>query len=78
VVVTPPPTNPPLIKKKKRCKVPKLKGLTVKKAKKKLKRAKCKFRVRGRGRVVKTSPKAGKRTTKRVKVTAKPKRRQQR
>jgi streptogramin lyase len=75
-VILPPAT--PITKKKKKCKVPKLKGLTVKKAKKKLKRAKCKYRFKGRGRVTKTSPKAGKRTSKRVKVTAKPKRRRQR
>src|SRR5918992_937603 len=62
VVVTPPPVKP-LVKKKKRCKVPKVKGLTVKKAVKKLKRAKCKYKVRGKGRVTKTSPKAGKRTS---------------
>jgi hypothetical protein len=42
---------------------------------KKLKRAKCKYKVRGKGRVTKTSPKAGKRTRKTVKVTAKPRRR---
>jgi virginiamycin B lyase len=75
-VVVAPPTVKPLLRK--RCKVPKLKGLTVKKAKKKLKRAKCRYKVRGRGRVTKTSPKAGKRTRKVVKVTAKPKRRRQR
>jgi virginiamycin B lyase len=54
------------------CKVPKLKGLSVRKARKKLKRAGCKYRVRGRGFVVSTRPKAGKRTTKRVLVRAKP------
>lgn len=75
VVVTPPPVKP-LVRKK--CKVPKLKGLTVKKAVKKLKRAKCKYKVKGKGRVTKTSPKAGKRTRKTVKVTAKPKRRRSR
>jgi virginiamycin B lyase len=75
VVVTPPPVKPLLRKK---CKVPKVKGLTVKKAVKKLKRAKCKYKVKGRGRVTKTSPKAGKRTRKTVKVTAKPKRRRSR
>jgi virginiamycin B lyase len=74
VVVTPPPVKP-LLPKRKRCKVPKVKGLTVKKAVKKLKRAKCKYKVRGKGRVTKTSPKAGKRTRKTVKVTAKPRRR---
>ena len=73
-VVTLPPVKP-LLPKKKRCKVPRVKGLTVKKAVKKLKRAKCRYRVRGKGRVTKTSPKAGKRTRKIVKVTAKPRRR---
>lgn len=53
------------------CKVPKLRGLSLKKARKKLKRAKCTYRIRGRGRVVSTTPKAGKRTTKTVKVKAK-------
>ena len=69
--MTPPPVKPLL---RKRCKVPKVKGLTVKKAKKKLKRAKCRYKVRGRGRVTKTRPKAGTRTRKVVKVTAKPRR----
>jgi virginiamycin B lyase len=71
----PPPAvtiAPPATKKKRACKVPKVKGLSVKKAKKKLKKAKCKYRVRGRGYVVSTKPKAGKRTTKRVLVKAKP------
>jgi streptogramin lyase len=73
----PPPPPPPVAiaepKRKKRCKVPKVKRLSVKKAKKKLKKAKCKYRVRGKGFVVSTKPKAGKRTTKRVLVKAKPK-----
>jgi streptogramin lyase len=75
-VVTPPPP-PPRTKivspKRKRCKVPKVRGLTVKKAKKKLKRARCKYRFRGKGRVVSTKPKAGKRTSKTVRVKARPK-----
>ena len=57
------------------CKVPKVKRLSVKKAKKKLKKARCKYRVRGRGYVVSTKPKAGKRTTKTVRVRAKPRKR---
>jgi virginiamycin B lyase len=76
VFVAPPPQPPVVVKprkKKPRCKVPKVKGLSVKKAKKKLKKAKCKYRVRGKGFVVSTKPKAGKRTTKRVVVKAKPK-----
>ena len=61
--------------KKKICKVPKLKGSTAKQARKKLKRAGCQFRLRGRGRVTRSKPKAGARTTKRVQVTLKQKRR---
>jgi virginiamycin B lyase len=78
----PPPAvvvAPPAVKKKKRaCKVPKVKRLSVKKAKKKLKKAKCKFKVRGRGYVVSTKPKAGKRTTKTVVVKAKPRKHRRR
>jgi virginiamycin B lyase len=72
-VVLPPP--PPVVsltppKPKRKCKVPKVRGLTVKKAIKKLKKARCKYKVRGKGRVVSTKPKAGKRTSKTVKVKA--------
>jgi streptogramin lyase len=77
VVTAPPPPPPPLPpvvslkpKPKPKCKVPKVKGLTVKKAVKKLKKARCKYKVRGKGRVVSTKPKAGKRTSKTVKVKA--------
>jgi virginiamycin B lyase len=75
VALPPPPPQVTIVKPKakpKRCKVPKLRGLTVKQAKKKLKRAHCRHRIRGSGRVVSTSPKAGKRTRGVVKVTAKP------
>jgi virginiamycin B lyase len=74
------PSLPPLMPgsgtpaKKKACKVPRVRGLTVRKAKRKLRRAKCQHRVRGRGRVVWTKPKAGRRTTKTVRVMAKPRR----
>lgn len=77
----PPPPPPPAplpvapAPKKRACKVPKVKGLSVRKAKKRLKRARCKYRVRGRGFVVSTRPKAGKRTTKTVLVRAKPRKR---
>jgi virginiamycin B lyase len=74
----PPPPQPvvlPTPVPKRVCKVPKVKGLRLRKAKKKLKRAGCKYRVRGRGFVVSTRPKAGKRTTKKVLVRAKPKKR---
>ena len=60
--------------RKKACKVPRVRGLTVRKAKRKLRRAKCQHRVRGKGRVVWTKPKAGRRTTKTVRVMAKPRR----
>jgi virginiamycin B lyase len=77
-VVVPPPPPPvalvPKAKPKRKCKVPKLRGLTLKKAKKKLKKARCKYKVRGKGRVVSTKPKAGKRTSKAVKVKASRKR----
>jgi virginiamycin B lyase len=63
---------------KRACKVPKVKRLSVRKAKKKLKKAKCKYRVRGKGYVVSTKPKAGKRTTKRVVVKAKPRKKAKR
>jgi streptogramin lyase len=66
----PPPPAPPGASKKK-CKVPKLRGLTVRKARKKLKKAGCKYRFRGKGRVRSTVPKAGRRTTKRVTVKCK-------
>jgi PASTA domain-containing protein len=61
---------------KKACVVPKLRGLTVKKAIKKLKKAGCRYRVKGKGRVRSTKPKAGRRTTGVVTVEAgQPKRR---
>jgi virginiamycin B lyase len=67
----PPPPPPPSTSKTKKCKVPKLRGLTVKKARRKLKRAKCKYKIRGKGRVRSTVPKAGRTTTKRVTVKCK-------
>lgn len=80
--VPPPPPPPipvtPVAPVKTVCTVPKVRGLTVRKAKKKLRRAKCKHRVRGRGRVVWTKPKAGRRTTKTVVVKAKPRKRGER
>jgi virginiamycin B lyase len=76
--VIPLPPSVPLLDPTKRrtaCKVPRLRGLSVPRAKKKLKRAHCKYRIRGKGRVVSTSPAAGKKTRGTVKVKAKPKRR---
>ena len=71
----PPLVTPPVTVAKSTCKVPKLKGSTAKQARKKLKRAHCKFRLRGKGRVTRSKPRAGVRTTKRVEVTLKKKRR---
>ena len=51
--------------------MPKLRGLTIKKAQKKLKRAGCKYKFRGKGKVKSTNPKAGRTTTKRVIVKCK-------
>jgi len=75
LVHSPHPLLVPSKRAKKICKVPKLKGSTAKQARKKLKRAGCQFRLRGRGRVTRSKPKAGARTTKRVQVTLKQKRR---
>lgn len=60
--------------KKKTCTVPKLRRLTVAKAKRKLSNAGCKYKIRGKGRVVATTPKAGSKTSKTVIVRAKKKR----
>jgi hypothetical protein len=67
----PPVPAAPATKKAKSCIVPKLKRLTVRKAKRRLKKAGCKYKVKGRGRVRWTSPKAGTRTIKTVRVRAK-------
>ncbi len=63
---------------KKKCKVPKLKGLTVKKARSKLKRAKCKYKIRGKGRFSSSKPKAGKTTSGTVTVKFKKKKKARR
>jgi streptogramin lyase len=70
----PAPLAPPAAQKAKSCKVPKLRGLTVKKARKRLRKAGCRFKIRGKGKVVSSKPKAGTRTTKIVQVKAKQKR----
>jgi streptogramin lyase len=61
--VPPQPPPPPAVVVKKKCKVPKLKNLTVKKARRKLKRAKCKYKIRGKGRFSSSKPRAGRRTS---------------
>ena len=72
---TPPKAVTPASKSKSKCRVPKVRGLSVRKAGKKLRRAGCRYRVRGKGKVVSTKPRAGSRTAKRVEVRAKLKRR---
>jgi PASTA domain len=71
----PPPTPIPIGSQgqpaKKKCKVPKLRRLTVKKATRALKKARCKYGFRGKGRVASSTPKAGRTTTKRVRVKCK-------
>jgi hypothetical protein len=67
----PPPPVAPAAKKTTTCVVPRVKRLTVRKAKRRLKKAGCKYKVKGRGRVRWTSPKAGTRTRKTVRVRAK-------
>jgi subtilisin len=71
----PPPSAPPAppaaaapTQRIPKCKVPKLRGLTAAKAKRKLGRAGCKYRLRGHGRVRSTVPAAGKQTSKKVLV----------
>jgi hypothetical protein len=72
----PPPPAPAVAQQKpKGCVVPKLKGLTVKKAKAALKKAGCKYKIKGKGRVRSLSPKAGTRTEATVQVKAKKKKR---
>jgi hypothetical protein len=73
----PPPAAPaaPAAKQATGCVVPKLKGLTVKKAKAALKKAGCKYKIKGKGRVRSFSPKAGKRTSATVQVKCKKKKR---
>jgi hypothetical protein len=57
------------------CLVPRLKGLSVRKAKAALKKAGCKYKLKGKGRVRSFSPKAGTRTNATVQVKCKPKKR---
>jgi hypothetical protein len=52
------------------CVVPRLRGSTVKKAVRKLRRAGCRYHVRGKGRVIAVAPRAGIRTTAVVLVRA--------
>jgi subtilisin len=74
-IPSPPPSGPSTVRQptrvkpsKPRCRVPKLRGLTKAKARRRLKRAGCRYRIRGRGRVRRTVPAAGKRTSRTVVV----------
>jgi PASTA domain len=69
------PATPPANTQASACVVPKLKGLTVKKAKAALKKAGCKYKLKGKGRVRSFSPKAGTRTNGTVQVKCKQKKR---
>jgi hypothetical protein len=69
------PAPPPAISKKAGCVVPKLRGLTVRKAKAALKKAGCKYKLQGKGRVRSFSPKAGTATDRTVEVRCKRKKR---
>lgn len=79
----PPPQPPPLqltskplpplpAKTNAACRVPRLRGLTVAQARRKLRRAKCRYRIRGKGRVTSSRPRAGTRTRARVELRARP------
>jgi hypothetical protein len=72
------PAAPAATKKATGCVVPKLKGLTVKKAKAALKKAGCKYKLKGKGRVRSFSPKAGTTTEATVQVKCKKKKRKKR
>jgi hypothetical protein len=64
----PPPAMPATYEQKEQagCVVPRVKRFSVAKAKRKLEKAGCRYRVRGKGRVRSTSPGAGLRTTRTV------------
>jgi virginiamycin B lyase len=77
LVVPPAPPAPPLqpatktsTPVKSACRVPRVRGLTVRKARKKLRRAGCRYRIRGRGRIVSSRPRAGARTRSTVQLRA--------
>jgi peptidoglycan/xylan/chitin deacetylase (PgdA/CDA1 family) len=67
----PPAPAPQAAATKAVCIVPKLGGVGPRKAKARLKKAGCRYRIRGRGRVRKTFPKAGESTTGKVLVRLK-------
>jgi hypothetical protein len=74
----PPAAALPVVTKKAGCVVPKLKRLTVKKAKAVLKKAGCKYKLKGKGRVRSFSPKAGTTTDATVQVKCKKQKRKKR
>jgi streptogramin lyase len=85
-VFTPPPLSPspppaqstantPQSATKSACRVPRVRGLPVRKARRKMLRAGCRYRIRGRGRVVSIRPRAGARTRDTVQLRARRSRR---
>jgi hypothetical protein len=74
----PAPVPPATVQKKAGCTVPKVKGKSVSRAKKVLEKAGCKYKIKGKGQVVSTNPRAGAQTTDTVQVKAKKKRKRHR
>jgi subtilisin family serine protease len=76
--VPPPPTASPTTSTRparpraRSCRVPRLRGLTRRQAKRKLRRAGCSYRFRGHGRVRSTTPRRGRVTGKTVTVRLRP------
>jgi subtilisin len=68
VLTTPVPAATPTRVRARTCRVPKLRGLTRRGAKRRLKRAGCRYRFRGHGRVRSTTPRRGRLTSKAVTV----------
>jgi PASTA domain-containing protein len=79
VPVLPAVTPPAAVQKKASgCTVPNVKRKSVKKAKAALRKAGCKYRIKGKGRVYKQSPKAGTKTDQTVQCKAKKKKKKKR
>jgi hypothetical protein len=73
-----PPSLPVVAKSvpaKPACRVHRVRGLTVRRAKRKMSRAHCRYRVRGSGRIVSSRPRAGAKTRSIVQLRAKRKHR---
>jgi subtilisin len=66
--VSPASAAPPRKPVVRRCRVPRLRGLSARRARKKLRHAGCRYRLRGHGRVRSSVPRAGTRTSVKVLV----------